>query len=67
MKFKIKELEQHYKTGYLNKDTDVMKDRHDVIEEIYGIRPCIKFTHVKWRPLCFVESDIVYLEGEKFV
>jgi hypothetical protein len=44
-----------------------IKVRHDIIEEIYGIRPWSSFTHEFERPLNFIEYDMVYLESEKFV
>ena len=67
MKFKIRELENQYKSGETSHSAIAIKNRHDIIEEIYGIRPVTKFTHESEKPINYIESDIVYLEGEKFV
>jgi len=66
MKMKIKEVEKSYREGDLNINPTATKTRTDIIEDIYGMRPFV-FTHEPNRPLNYVENDIVYLEGEKFV
>lgn len=67
MKFRIRELEKQYQSGGTDQTVKELKKRHDIIEEVFGIRPVKHFTHEPQRHLNFIEYEIVYLEGEKFV